>query len=146
TLLVGVSGDIELPLSASVGVAYRASPRWLFVADVLHEPWTDFSSTVTLPGYDPANPTGLKNRTRVSGGFEVIPAGNDLLEPYFRRVGYRIGLFFDPVYLLSDGSQSVNTIAVTGGLSLPTRVPGTRIDLNIEAGMRGAQEAGLVRE
>ena len=146
TLLVGVDGAIDLPWSASLGAAYRSSPRWLIVADVRYEPWTDFSSTVGLPGYDPADPRGLSDRTRVSGGFEFIPAGNDLLEPYFRRVGYRFGLFFDPLYLSADEEKSVNTIAVTGGLSLPTRLPGTRIDLNIEAGMRGAQEVGLVRE
>lgn len=146
TLLVGVSGDIELPFSASLGVAYRSSPRWLFVADVTHEPWTDFVSTVSLPGYDPSNPGGLADRTRISAGFEVIPAGDEILDSYLRRVGYRLGFFFDPQYLSTEEGKGVNTVAVTGGLSLPTRLPGTRIDLNIEAGMRGSQEAGLVRE
>ena len=61
-------------------------------------------------------------------------------------MGYRLGFFYDPVYLSSNPDRKVNTIAVTGGLSLPTRLPGTRIDMNLEVGTRGAADPGLVRE
>lgn len=146
TLSVGADGDVDLPFSASIGAAYRASARWLFVADFRYEPWTEFTSTLPLPGYDPADPAGLNDRTRVSAGFQVIPAGNDLLASFPARVGYRLGFFYDPVYLSSNPDRKVNTIAVTGGLSLPTRVPGTRIDMNVEVGTRGTADTGLVRE
>lgn len=146
TLSTGDSGEIELPFSANFGVSYTASPRWLFVADFRYEPWTEFSSTISLPGFDASGQSALHDRTRVSAGLEFVPAGDDQLARYFGRTGYRLGFYFDPLYLSPSATSGVNTIAVTGGLSLPTRFPGTRIDLNIEAGIRGAADANLVRE
>ena len=146
TLSTGVEGDIELPMSFSVGIAYRASPKWLFVTDFQFEPWTDFSSEIPLPGYDAANAALLNDRTRLSAGFEVIPAGTDQLAGYLKRIGYRLGFFYDPFYLSSSADNRINTVAATAGLSLPTRFPGTRIDLNLEVGSRGAADPGLVRE
>lgn len=145
TLLVFSDGDIELPFSASVGLAYAPSQRWLIVGDARYEPWASFNSTIPLPGYDPDGESGLVDRTRLAAGFEFVPGGGNLLASYLRRTGYRLGFYFDPVYL-TGGEARANTIAITGGLSLPTRVPGTRIDLNLEVGTRGMPDVGLVRE
>ena len=40
----------------------------------------------------------------------------------------------------------INTLALTGGLSLPSFVPGTRLDINMEVGARGTTEQNLVRD
>ncbi len=40
----------------------------------------------------------------------------------------------------------INTLALTGGLSLPAFTPGTRLDINVEVGTRGTTDQNLVRD
>lgn len=147
TLGTKVDGSLDLPLSAGLGLAYQPSSRWTFLVDGRYEPWSDFSSTFTLPGYDPdADATGFKNRLRASAGVELVPAGDDFTESYFQRTAYRLGFYYDGSYLSLDPGAELRTLALTGGVSLPTLLPGTRLDLNLEVGRRGTTDAGLVQE
>ena len=147
TLGTKVDGSVDLPLSAGLGLAYQPDPRWTLLADGRYEPWGNFSSTFALPGYDPdGDATGFKDRLRASAGVEWVPAGDDFTESYLQRTAYRLGFYYDGSYLSLVPDAELRTLALTGGVSLPTLLPGTRLDLNLEIGRRGTTDAELVQE
>lgn len=149
TLGTAVSGDVHLPWRLAAGMAYQPDPRWTVVAGGRFEPWTDFESDLPFPGYAPADGASeavLSDRIQAGGGVEFMPAGTDQLAPYLGRVAYRLGFAFDRSYISPDADVNIRTLAVTGGLSLPTRLSGTRLDVNIQVGTRGSTEADLVRD
>lgn len=147
TLATKVEGTFELPSTIAFGAAYQASAHFTLVADARFEPWSDFSGTLNLPGYSPASTTNnIRNRARISSGVEWIPAGTDILARYTSRIGYRFGVFYDQSYISPSATSSINSVGATMGLSLPTTVPGTRVDLNMEVGQRGTTDNGLVKD
>ena len=146
TLGTSIDTSVSLPIGVAGGLAYSFDSRWVFLADFAYQPWTNFESETTLPGYTPGNPNTLRNRIRVSGGAEVLPAGRDVFAPYWERVAYRLGFFYDQGYISPDGITDINTIGITAGLSVPMGVPGTRVDIISEVGRRGQTLNGLVRD
>ncbi len=146
TLGTQLEGTMDLPLSLRFGLAYATDNRWAFVADARYEPWSSFSSDLALPGYSPGAGSRFQDRLRLSAGVEVLPAGADLLDPYFRRVAYRLGFYFDQAYVTPVEGVDLNTLALTGGFSLPSVFAGTRLDINLEAGTRGTTDHNLVRD
>lgn len=150
TLGLATSGGMDLPFRLQSGLSYRVGDRWLATADVLYEPWSRFESDFALPGYVPGQGSQFDDRLRLSAGAEVLPAGSDLLAPYLQRVAYRLGAYYDQAYvtpnLAAGGPAQLRTLALTGGLSLPSLIPGTRIDVNLEVGTRGTTDANLVRD
>lgn len=146
TLGTRATGSVDLPFGAGLGAAYRFDSRWTVVADAQYQPWSSFSSAFAFPGYTPGETNTFKDRIRAGAGFEFLPAGNDLLATYFERVAYRLGFYFDQLYVSPVNEVDLRTLAVTGGLSLPALLPGTYIDLNVTVGTQGTTDNGLVRD
>ena len=143
TLASSSGGDATLPLLLRGGLTYRSGPRWLATVDALYEPWGGFESTVPVGGFDPA--TGLdvlRDRLRVGGGVELSPSGD---RRAVARTGLRLGGYAERG-LYAPAGQDVTTYAVTGGVSVPNRLTGARIDLGFEVGTRGSTEGVLVRD
>ncbi|MEM1116045.1 MAG: hypothetical protein AAF845_04930 [Bacteroidota bacterium] len=146
TLAASVDGDATLPLVLRGGLAYRSGSRWVATADALYEPWTRFDSTLPVGGFDPeAADNDLQDRLRLGGGVEVTPAGRDRRASALRRASYRIGAYAERG-LYAPAGQSVSTLALTGGVSVPNRFTGARFDLGFEVGTRGSAEDVLVRD
>ncbi|MEM9663866.1 MAG: hypothetical protein AAF970_02970 [Bacteroidota bacterium] len=147
TLSTVDSGSMRLPLRANLGLTYRLDNRWQIGVEGLFEPWSDFRSDFALNGYVPNSSTdALRDRVRVGGGVEVLPAGNDLLDSFFRRTAYRLGFYYDRTYITPNPDVNLRAVAATAGLSLPTLLTGTRIDINLEVGTRGTTDQNLVRD
>ncbi len=146
TLAVSARSHATLPLALAGGVSYSVGNRWTFVADGRYEPWSSFSANLAFPGYTPDGESRMADRVRVSGGIELYPAGNRPSGAYLRRISYRLGAFYDQGYVDPIAGYTLATVAVTGGLSLPTLLPGTQLDLNLEAGTRGKAENLLVQD
>ncbi|RMF61890.1 MAG: hypothetical protein D6746_04890 [Bacteroidetes bacterium] len=146
TLAGDRSGDVSLPYGVALGVSYQTDSRWTFLLDGRYEPWSQFESTFDFPGYDPDAGLTLRDRWRFSGGIEYFPAGRDFNASFLRRTAYRLGFYYDASYASPLPDVTIRTLAVTGGLSLPTMHPGTRIDLNLEVGTRGTTDRGLIRD
>jgi hypothetical protein len=146
TLAASPDGDVRLPLGFGAGVAWKPDPRWLIVGDILYEGWSSFESDFQFPGYDPASGGGLDNRTRLSAGVEFWPGAQRPFSGFLARTAYRFGVYTDSDYLSPDPSRRIRSIGVTGGLSLPSRIPGTTIDLNLDVGRRGTTENGLIQD
>ena len=151
TLSGPIDGDVSIPWRGRLGVAYQPDDRWTITVDGLYEPWSSFSSSFSSSSTFAQNvPVGgentLTDRWRVSAGTELVPAGDDQFTGYFQRVAYRLGAYTERLYVQPDGTTNIQTYAVTGGLSLPTALSGTRIDLSLHAGTRGTTEDALVRD
>jgi hypothetical protein len=146
TLMVPMAGSVQIPLSLSTGLSYAPDSRWTVALDVRYEPWSAFTSDLPFAGYNPT--TGedrLKDRLRLGGGFEILPAGADRSAPFLSRTAYRLGAYVDRGYMV-PADHSVSTMALTGGLSMPSRLGATRFDLGFELGARGTTDHGLVRD
>ena len=146
TLGTQLRGDVRIPMSTSLGVAYYLQNRWVFTVDGLYEPWSEFESDFSLPGYIPNTINNMRDRRRFSGGLEFRPAGANLLDSYFRRVAYRLGFYYDTGYVSPAQDVDISTLAITGGVSLPALLPGTRLDVNFALGSRGSADRTLVRD
>jgi hypothetical protein len=146
TLGVATSGSADVPFGARLGVAYYPAANLTLIADALFEPWSQFDSDLSFPGYTPGGERLTRDRIRLSTGVELWPAGSDPAAPFFQRVAYRLGAFYDRAYVSPNPAFDLNTVALTGGLSIPTMFPGTRLDVNVEVGSRGTTDHGLVRD
>lgn len=145
TLATGPDGDVSIPMSIKAGAAWSPDPRWLIVADAVIEPWSSFESDFSFPGYDPSTGGALSDRTRLSAGVEYWPGAQRLFSGFFTRMAYRFGVYSDVDYISPDPSREIRSFGLTGGLSVPSRIPGTTLDLNIDVGRRGTTENGLIR-
>ncbi len=151
TLGTEVNGSVDLPWEARLGLAYRPDARWLVVLDGSYAPWSELESSFDGSAVGPsAFPVGgsdmMTDRFRMSGGFEYLPAGEEGLAPFFARTGYRLGGYFERSYVSPVDGHNINVMAATAGISLPTLLSGTRIDLNLEVGTRGTTSQNLVRD
>ena len=144
--LASVDGEATLPLAVRAGLSYQSGPRWLATVEGLYEPWSSFESTLPLGGFDPtAGQDELADRVRVGGGLELTPAGRDRRAGVLRRSAYRIGGYAERGLYAPLGAD-VTTLALTGGVSVPSRLTGARFDLGFELGTRGSTEGVLVRD
>ncbi len=146
TLSTSNRGALDLPFSVAGGVSYMVGNRWTVLADARYEPWSSFESDFAFPGYVPGGESRFSDRLRVSAGAEVVPAGNRPFGPYLSRIAYRLGASYDQSYVDPVSGYALSTYAMTGGLSLPTLLPGTQLDINLEVGTRGKAENLLVED
>ena len=148
TLSTLQTGQATLPLVARAGVSYLSGTGWLATVEGLYEPWSRFTSSLPVPGFDSAAANSvdqLRDRFRVGGGLEVVPARRERTASLLRRSAYRIGGYAERALYAPTGSD-LNTFALTGGVSLPTRLSGARFDLGVEVGTRGSTDGVLVRD
>lgn len=146
TLLAGSDGSMDLPVAVGLGASWQAGPKFVAIADARYERWSEFESTFVLPAFNAGDGGHLDDRLRVSAGFEFYPAGRDLLAGYFRRTAYRFGAFYEKSYASPVPDSRINAYGLTGGLSFPTLIPGTRVDVHAEVGNRGTAENMLIRD
>lgn len=145
TLTVVGSGEIDLPVRVLFGIMFQPGLEWTVVADIHHERWSSLSSDFSLPGVGAAA-SGVSDRTRLSAGIEYWPGARKPFGPYFVRMAYRMGVYMDQSYVSPHPTEQIKSIGVTGGFSVPTGIPGTTIDLNLDVGRRGTTSDGLVRD
>ncbi len=146
-----VDGSVDLPWRAGAGLTYKPSNTFTIVADGLYAPWSTAESTFDAASSGPSLfPVGggelLSDRWRVSGGVEYLPAGSDASASYFYRTAYRLGGYYEQTYAAPVAGETIDVRAITAGFSLPTRLSGTRLDLDAEVGIRGTTSRNLVRD
>lgn len=146
TLESEITGNLEIPMSLQFGVAYKTDNRWTAVLSGRYEPWSQFDGSLSVPGFSPEGLSQFQDRLRVSGGLEVIPAGSDVQAPFFQRIAYRLGAYYDQSYITPDEDLALRTAALTTGMSIPTLFAGTHLDINIEVGTRGSAAGTFVRD
>jgi len=146
TLGTTTKGDVSLPMAASAGLAFQPAQKWTILADVTWEEWTALESDFSLPGVPLSGSSNLSDRIRVSSGVEFWPGSGRPFASYGAMIAYRLGVYSDRAYASPLADETIRAVGITGGLSLPSLIPGTTIDLNIDVGQRGQTGNGLVKD
>jgi len=146
SLGAAVKGSTELPMAFGFGLAYQPNSTWTFVADVLYEEWSAFESEYDYPGYNVGNSEGFSDRVRMSAGVEFYPGARSSFSTFFQRIALRAGAYTDKSYVSPDVDHEIKSFGITGGLSLPSVIGGTSLDINVDVGRRGTTDYGLIRD
>lgn len=133
---------VSLPMMGGFGFAIKKDHKWMFQADYTMQMWKDFRYM--------GNDINLKNSQRITAGFQYQPkvAGRGGV---LSATQYRFGFRYYDTYLELNNTR-LNDMSVNFGMAFPlpyrTRLgePISRISLNVEAGMRGTTEGGLLQE
>lgn len=146
TLGTTTNGDVSLPMGFSAGIAFQPERRWTVLADLTWEEWTSLESDFALPGVPLNAENTLSDRLRLSSGVEFWPGSGRPFASYATMIAYRLGVYSDRSYASPLADETIRSVGITGGLSLPSLIPGTTIDLNIDVGQRGQTGNGLVKD
>ena len=146
TLGTVTKGNVSIPMGFALGLAYQPAPKWTLLSDFEFENWSSFESDFNFPGAASNSTANISNRIRWSAGAELWPAARRPFASWSSRIAYRLGLYTEQSYISPDPNEKIRSIGVTGGLSLPSLIPGTTIDLNIDVGQRGTTSNGLIQD
>ena len=146
TLGTTLHGDVKLPFGFGFGVAYQPVAKWTLVGDVEFENWSSFESDLDFPGYSSSGNSNTTNRLRISAGTEFWPAARRPFATWSQRIAYRLGLYTEQSYISPLPDQKIGAFGVTGGISVPSLIPGTTIDFNLDVGQRGKSSNGLIQD
>jgi hypothetical protein len=150
TVRTASGGALDMPWTAKGGVAYVPSPALTLTVNGSYAPWSQAESSLVDDDVSFAFPTGgtetLNDRWTVSSGVEWRPAGNDSFRGFLARTAYRLGLSYEQLYVSPDTETTLNAIEARIGISLPTSISGTRIDLTSHVGRQGTTGPRLVQD
>lgn len=139
---LAVPARISLPMMGGFGFSIKKDFRWMFQADYTVQMWQDFRYM--------GNDIQLKNSQRITAGFQFQPklAGRGNL---LGATQYRLGARYYKTYLeLNNTRLTEMSVNFSMAFPLPYRTrlgePISRVSFNVEAGMRGTTDAGLLKE
>jgi len=130
-------GENQLPGEYTLGFSYSVNTSWLVSAEVHRQDWG------TYKDFNGATPEYVKNRTRLGGGVQFLP--NRRGESVFNNFIYRAGMSYDTGHL-ELSNTGISTVLLSAGLGIPSRAPGSSVDLSMDYGFRGTTSHDLVRE
>jgi long-subunit fatty acid transport protein len=132
----GFNGVVKLPTAVGAGFMVGSTNRWLAVADVKWQKWSEF----TYLGNDP----GLKDNLQVSIGGQLRPAIVDMGK-YYERINYRAGFRFEQGYLELQNTR-VQDFGISLGVGLPMKKSRSTMNIAVEIGTQGTTDNGLIKE
>ncbi|MBI5476383.1 MAG: hypothetical protein HY964_06570 [Ignavibacteriales bacterium] len=130
-----LEGKMKLPLSFGGGLAYSME-YFLFAGDFHYQKWGDYSL------FDKSS-TEIRNSFRISTGMEYLYK-RDVSSPYFQRVAYRAGFFYNSSYYKIN-NQPLNEIGFTFGFGAPLFTD-SRLNINFAYSFRGTTENQLQKD
>jgi len=133
--LIGPESKIKMPYAFGGGIAFL-SDRIVVAADYYYQKW----SKLTLGG---APTSDLRDSYRISVGGELTPK-RDLSAPFFQRLSYRLGFFYNASYYNLHG-QAINEVGPTAGIGIPVFAD-TRLNVGAEYGFRGTTDYQLQKD
>lgn len=134
--LKGESDDFVIPAKYGIGIGIEKGKFLRIAFDYERRDWS--VSNFSNPLID------TRNSERFSAGIEYIPF-KSYRDPFYKRLGYRLGAFYDKPYLLIDG-EPINSRAVSFGVGIPVKNALSMINLSFEWGMNGTLNKGLIQE
>jgi hypothetical protein len=127
----------KLPLSYGAGVSYEIKNKLTVGADYYHQNWSKASLQGVTPEY-------FSDLNRYSAGMEYVP--NSLsLRSYWKKIHYRMGMFYENSYLTLNGTQIKNR-GITFGLGLPLKQSKSSLNISAELGKTGTTSNNLIEE
>jgi hypothetical protein len=131
------NGRAGIPVSATLGIGYRFSERWVAAADFGFQPWSTADLSFIAPG------AVVRNASRTSVGVERS-ASRNYQAAWLDRIAYRFGASYAQTYVTAQ-NQAINELAVTAGLTFPVSGD-SRLHVAATYGTRGTTSAGLISE
>jgi hypothetical protein len=133
--LLPSSGTVDIPVGISAGLSYLNN-RVLYAADLHFQNWENFTINGT-------HPSEIQNSIRVGAGLEFLPTDN-IGGSFWQKASFRTGGYYRMTNLNLNG-ESINEMFVTAGVGLPFSFE-SRINLGLEAGIRGSVSASLIKD
>jgi hypothetical protein len=133
--LLPKSSTVEIPFGVSAGLTYIKN-KVMVAADLNFQNWENF----TVNGVHPAE---IRNSLRLGAGIEFLPTDN-IAGSFWEKTSFRTGGYYRMTNLELNG-QPIDEMFVTAGVGLPFSFE-SRINLGIEAGIRGTTSASLIRD
>ena len=129
-----------------VGISVKGGEKWTAEFNYLRSDWRN-------SGFDSANGFSVKSDTETftstvsqsfRAGFEIVPNRNDI-RYYLRKCAYRAGVYYDQSYYKLNGN-SVNSMGVTLGVTLPVFRLYNGLTLGVDLGQRASTRNNMIRE
>lgn len=128
-----LSGEMSLPASYGLGVAYGKEGSWKVLLDAEYTDWQQFSFLNNRRGV-------TKQAMAVHVGTQFTPSKDRDKISYFHLVDYRAGVYFKQDYLELENAQ-FQSFGGSIGLSLPIRRTYNhfaKIHISLDAGKRSS--------
>lgn len=126
--LISTEKNTITPFKLGVGWELENTKGRTYVLDVQYQPWSQYDLGVN---------ERFNDLIRISLGAEITPDYNSL-RSYFKRVNYRLGLFWQQNYFLpSQSNTPVTTLGITLGTGLPIKRNLSKVHFSAEIGFRG---------
>ncbi len=129
-------GNLTMPSSIGLGLAFQKKNSWLAGIDFNWQNWEKFEAFGLSDS--------LVNSWNIAVGGQYTPPHTSISK-YWKRVTYRGGLRYDQTYLSLRG-EPLNEFGISFGLGLPIPRSLTSINLALEVGRRGTIANNLVQE
>lgn len=126
---------VRFPYAIGGGISYL-SDRLLLASDMYYQNWSRYDGQGT-------NPVEIRDSYRFGAGAEIVPR-RESLAPFFQRVAYRFGVYYDETYYRIKG-EPVNEFGITGGLGIPV-FRDTRLNIAAEFSFRGTTDLQLQKD
>jgi len=128
-------GDVHLPESYTIGIAYGRGSRWNVSGEFFYQDWSKYTSIRS-------DDSGLSQtwRTAVGGEYTQDPYA---LENYFKRITFRAGVSYQEYPYFANNAR-VKDYGINLGLSLPAGR--SSVDLAAQFGKRGDKSVNELEE
>jgi long-subunit fatty acid transport protein len=120
--------NYRLAADYGFGVAYGISRTWLTTGQIHYSPWGSVNDL-------PPNSGGYQDSYNLAAGFEYCPGEWDA-DNFLKTLQYRFGARLESDYTKAQ-NHSVNGYFGSVGVGIPLFKGRNRLDLGIEAGIRG---------
>jgi hypothetical protein len=137
TLSIG-DGQIALPSSFGIGLAYHSGGRYALALDLLVQNWSSFT-------YFTDDVSFARNTLRLGFGGEYDGI-SDRRASLLARTTLRAGVYFNQTYLQFQDVGGINELGFTAGVSIPITNDFSRLDVNFDYAMRGKTSVSFVNE
>ena len=139
------NGNIRIADEIGIGISVRGGEKWTAEFNYTRSDWTN-TGMDKAPGFSVLGemPFAAAVSQSFRAGFEIVPNRNDI-RYYLRRCSYRAGFYYDQEYYKVAGN-SINTIGLTLGVTLPVFRWYNGLSLGIDFGQRSMNRDNLIRE
>jgi hypothetical protein len=134
-----IKGSITLPQSFSVGLVYTKLDYYTVGINLQNTQWKNYRKD--------GKADLLSNEIRLGAGFEYIPDIKSL-KGYTKKIAYRFGASYSTgKWELSDANKTkISETSFNFGMGFPLKKIATRVNTGVEIGMRGINDATIIRE
>ncbi|MGM0587501.1 MAG: hypothetical protein ACQETE_03720 [Bacteroidota bacterium] len=132
------AGDIQLPMGVDGGLAYRFSQNITVASELRYQQWSEYEN------FAKSDDENFVDRLKIGGGIKYLPYLKTT-STFLSRLKYYAGVSYDTGHLSINGER-IQTVLGSLGIGIPAPRTRSSVHISLQYGMRGTQNADLVRE